>query len=31
LGEAEPLSDHDFEKPIARWRRNYVVALKAAE
>lgn len=31
LGERAPLSDHDFEKPIRRWRRNYVVALKAAE
>lgn len=31
LGERAPLSDHDFEKPLRRWRRNYVVALKAAE
>ncbi|MBJ7408807.1 MAG: hypothetical protein JHD15_00350 [Phenylobacterium sp.] len=31
LGEAAAQSDHDFEKPILRWRRNYVVALKAAE
>lgn len=31
LGDPAAPSDLDFEKPIARWRRNYVVALKAAE
>lgn len=31
LGEPAALSALDFEKPILRWRRNYVVALKAAE
>jgi len=30
LGAPAPLTKLDFEKPIARWRRNYVVALKAA-
>jgi hypothetical protein len=31
LGEPESQPDLDFEKPIPRWRRNYVIALKAAE
>lgn len=30
LGAPAPLTDLDFERPIARWRRNYVAALKAA-
>lgn len=31
LGDPANLSDLDFEKPLMRWRRNYVVALKAAQ
>lgn len=31
LGKPDPLTDHDFAKPLIRWRRNYVAALKAAE
>ena len=31
LGDPATLSDLDFEKPLMRWRRNCVVALKAAE
>jgi hypothetical protein len=31
LGGPCPLSDLDFAKPIGRWRRNHVVALKAAQ
>lgn len=30
LGGPAPVTDLDFAKPLARWRRNYVVALKAA-